>query len=263
MIYTHTNSFTYCTTHIVICHLGNVESMRPPLLTGALPMDQFPRTKEAPNPPMVLFDGTEYCTGATKKRSFQQSIPGLKQERQPAKKKTKITNHTEVDHAKFTKKHLEAFAETLPESLKSELENNNGKPHVNKSFTADVVFRHVLPFILEYTCRSASEITQRFFKEIKWNRMLPTKMANTILTEKDLANLEIVMKTVKLYYKLRKKYATVDTSSARGYTTFTNFRNEKDFNEERVKLCSATLFQKGFNVENSIRYVGGPHTASH
>ena len=44
---------------------------------------------------------------------------------------------------------------------------------------------------------------------------------------------------------------------------YRNFKTETDFHQERIRLSSAALFQSGFNVENTVRYIGGPHIGAH
>ena len=44
---------------------------------------------------------------------------------------------------------------------------------------------------------------------------------------------------------------------------YRNFKTETDFHQERIRLSSTALFQSGFNVENTVQYIGGPHTGVH
>ena len=62
---------------------------------------------------------------------------------------------------------MEEFTKTLPSTLTKELENNNGKPHKDKSFTVDVVLRHVLPHMLNYYKKSQKAVDSNFFEHLR------------------------------------------------------------------------------------------------
>ena len=44
---------------------------------------------------------------------------------------------------------------------------------------------------------------------------------------------------------------------------YKNFKTETNFHKERIHLSSAALFQSGFHVEDTVRYIGGPHIGAH
>ena len=97
-----------------------------------------------------------------------------------------------------------------------------------------------------------NEVNKDFFKHLRWNQLLPDELAATKLSSNDLNNLQAATGRVGKYFKLYNKYAHIDTSRARGYATFHEFKNETEFNQERIDQYSATLFQKGFSVEKTI-----------
>ena len=65
------------------------------------------------------------------------------------------------------------------------------------------------------------------------------------------------------YEKLKKKYGNVDTNKIRGYRPYKNASEETDFNDERIELMSAALFQLDMSVFDLVHYIGGPHKATH
>ena len=83
-------------------------------------------------------------------------------------------NPVESSISKTSKKFMENFAKTLPGTLTTELENNTGKPHRSKLFTADVVLCHVLTHVLNYYKRSQKEVDYSFFEQLRWNQLLPS-----------------------------------------------------------------------------------------
>ena len=103
-----------------------------------------------PDPePIQLFKDTKYINTKTKRPIAKPVQPVIEVRNVKNSKRPKM-NPVEPSNAKTPKKFLENFAKTLPKELIAELENNNGKPHKSKSFTADVVFCHVLPYVLNY-----------------------------------------------------------------------------------------------------------------
>jgi hypothetical protein len=44
---------------------------------------------------------------------------------------------------------------------------------------------------------------------------------------------------------------------------YEDFKDETDFNKERIRLSSAALFHLNFDVESLVRYIGGPHVGEH
>ena len=126
-----------------------------------------------------------------------------------------------------------------------------------------IFFCYVVPFILRTTLHTTKEIENQFFDKVNWNRLLPTAVVDVKLLPKDLENLHIVTCSVWQSFDLYKKHTNIETLRARGCATFTNFKDKKDLNQEKIDLYSAITFQKGFNLENVIWYMGGPHTVSH
>ena len=42
-----------------------------------------------------------------------------------------------------------------------------------------------------------------------------------------------------------------------------DFKTETEFHQERVRLASATVFQHRFHIEDTVRYIKGPHIGTH
>ena len=59
------------------------------------------------------------------------------------------------------------------------------------------------------------------------------------------------------------RYSMVDTSPIRGYGMYKGFRTETEFHQERIRLASAAVFQHRFNIEDTVRCIGGPHIGAH
>ena len=231
-------------------------------ITNAYINTTTPNVVEPDPEPIELFKDTPYSNTKTKRPTAEHVHQKAIAQNVKKSKRLKL-NPIEPTYDKTPKKFLEEFAKTLPKELSEELENNNGKPHKKKSFTADVVIRHILPCVLNYNIKPQDEVKKDFFEHLRWNQLLPDSLAAPKLSSNDLINLQAVTGKVGKYFKLYHKYANIDTSRAKGYATFREFKSEKTFNKERINLYSAVLFQKGFSVEKTIRYVGGPHTASH
>lgn len=83
------------------------------------------------------------------------------------------------------------------------------------------------------------------------------------LSHDDIKSLQEVTDFVCNYLSLHNRYTKIDTTKTRVFTTFVNFKKEKDFNKDRVDLYSAALFQHGCNVKSTVRFLGRSHIASH
>ena len=44
---------------------------------------------------------------------------------------------------------------------------------------------------------------------------------------------------------------------------YKGLRTETEFHQERIQLASAAVFQNRFNIEDTVRYIGGPHIGAH
>ena len=78
-----------------------------------------------------------------------------------------------------------------------------------------------------------------------------------------MAQLNAATPLVVLFLNLCRRYSMVDTSPIRGYSMYKGFRTETKFHQERIRLASAAVFQHGFHIEDTVRYIGGPHIGAH
>ena len=101
-------------------------------------------------------------------------------------------NPPNIAKSKSPRKLMEELAKTLPKSLTKELENNNGKPHKDKLFTADVVLRHIVPHILNYFKKSQEAVHSDFFELLCWNLVLPAILVEQKFTTPDKKSPEAV-----------------------------------------------------------------------
>lgn len=125
---------------------------------------------------------------------------------------------------------------TLPPNIQQALADSTGKRNPNTTFEGEIVFRHVLPCLLFNS---------------KW------------LSEIDMANLNAATPLVVLFLNLCRRYSMVDTSPIQGYDMYEGFKTETEFHQERIRLASAAVFQNRFNIEDTVRYIGGPHIGAH
>ena len=44
---------------------------------------------------------------------------------------------------------------------------------------------------------------------------------------------------------------------------YKDFKTETEFHQERIRLAFAAMFQHRFNIEDTVRYIGGPHIGAH
>jgi hypothetical protein len=146
-----------------------------------------------------------------------------------------VPSKQEKAPAMMTVKELDSFALKMPSHLTQALGDLNGKPNPDVSFEAELVFRHVIAPVLE----------------------------SGFLTRADIRNLDKATPLVGIYQSIKRDYGTTDPSKIRGYAMYENFRDETDFNKERIRLSSAALFHLNFDVESLVRYIGGPHVGEH
>ena len=125
---------------------------------------------------------------------------------------------------------------TLSVPMRTALLDSTGKRNHDTTFEGELVFRHALPYVLLHSA---------FF------------------TEADINNLDKATPLPVIFLNLLRRYANVDTSPVRGYDMYKNFKTETNFHKERIHLSSAALFQSGFHVEDTVRYIGGPHIGAH
>ena len=86
----------------------------------------------------------------------------------------------------------------------------------------EIVLRHVLPYVL---------------------------LHSTFFTETDMNNLDQATPLPVMFLNLLRRYANINTAAIRGYDMYKDFKNEADYNQDRITLTSAALLQNGFNVE--------------
>ena len=125
---------------------------------------------------------------------------------------------------------------TLPPNIKQALADSTGKRNPNTTFEGEIVFRHVLPVLL---------FNSGWLSEIEFDR------------------LDAATPLVVLFLNLCRRYSMVDTSPIRGYSMYKGFRAETEFHQGRIRLASAAVFQHRFNIEETVRYIGGPHIGAH
>ena len=118
-------------------------------ITNTFTSTTTPNVVEPDPEPIELFTDTTYSNTKTK-RPIVEPVHQTTVVQNVKKSKRQKLNQVEPTYEKNPKKFLENFAKPLPKELTEELENNNGKPHKKKSFTADVVICHVLPCVLNY-----------------------------------------------------------------------------------------------------------------
>ena len=132
---------------------------------------------------------------------------------------------------------LDQWAKTrLAPPIQQALADSTGKKNPNTTFEGEIVFRHVLPYLL---------------------------LNSALFTEAELTNLDAATPLVVIFLNLCRRYAKVDTTPVRGFDMYEGFKSETDFHQERIRLASAAVFQHGFSIEDTVRYIGGPHIGAH
>ena len=158
-------------------------------ITNTFTSTTTPNVVEPDPEPIELFTDTTYSNTQTK-RPIVEPLQQTTVVQNVGKSKRQKLNQVEPTYEKTQKKFFEIFTKTLPKELTEELENNNGKPHKSKSFTADVVFRHVLSYVLNYYKNPQSKVNKDFFKHLRWNQLLPDSLAAPKLSSNNLNNLQ-------------------------------------------------------------------------
>ncbi|KAG7368827.1 hypothetical protein IV203_031570 [Nitzschia inconspicua] len=110
-----------------------------------------------------------------------------------------------------------------------------GKPTLSISFCSEYVFRHVIPHLF----------------------------ASAFLDTTSTTALRDACPLYRLYEELVQEFSPFDTSLARGYRPYVGFRDETEINQSRVRHVSAALIQCGMNISRLVRWIGGPHLATH
>ena len=134
-----------------------------------------------------------------------------------------------------TENDLDSFADTLPESVKGPLDNKHGKTHKNISFIGECRFRHIIPHLIN------SQFTD----------------------QESNKNLDKASPLVRQYRNVVRDYEGTNTTDIRGYTMYKNSASETTLNDARIALSSAALINQGCNIEKLVRYIAGPHLATH
>ena len=130
---------------------------------------------------------------------------------------------------------LESFGSTLPPDVKDVLNNTYGKPTIDISFCGEYRLRHAIPFVFN----------------------------SGFLCRKDLTNWGLAHKLVNTYSDLMKEYGAIDPAPLRGYDMHRNFADENTLNLDRIRLATAALLRCQMNVPRLVRYLAGPHLATH
>ena len=105
------------------------------------------------------------------------------------------------------------WSKTLPKRIQNTLSNSTGKHNPRLLWSGEIVFRHCLPAVL----------------------------LNCYLTQEELENLSATTSLVGTFFEILRKYGDVDTTKIQGYDMYKNFRNETEFDEERIRLSTAAL----------------------
>ncbi|KAG7373857.1 hypothetical protein IV203_012952 [Nitzschia inconspicua] len=72
-----------------------------------------------------------------------------------------------------------------------------------------------------------------------------------------------VQDAINCKYELVNEFSPFDPHLARGYSPYLGFRDETEINLSRVHHVSAALIHLGMNVPRLVRWIGGPHLATH
>jgi hypothetical protein len=132
----------------------------------------------------------------------------------------------------LSKRESEDFFKSLPSNTQLRLEESFGKDSIHHSFTTDVVFRHVVIFLLK-------------------SGFLSTTCLNV------LQNASIHVSTMSF---LLSTYGKINFSSLRGYQT--SWKQRTSLESERRAMTTACMLHYNLEVPAVVRYLGGPHVAS-
>ena len=123
-------------------------------------------------------------------------------------------------------KDLEAWSKRLPQRIQHTLMDSTGKPNHNLQWTAEIDFRHCLPTFLLHGA--------------------------SFLSQQDLSNLEISTPIVGTLVKLVIKYGMANIDKVEGFDLYKNFKEETDFNEDRITKHTAVLMRTRFDVATLV-----------
>ncbi len=129
----------------------------------------------------------------------------------------------------------EQFVASLPAAVRDPLNKPYGKTTTNISFIGEIRFRHVIPHL----------VNSGFLCHVSMDRLSSTSFL------------------VRQYNSLLADYAVCDPTPIRGYGMYEHSASETTLSQERIRLSSAALLRQGCNVEKLVRYIGGPHLATH
>ena len=115
------------------------------------------------------------------------------------------------------------------------MNNTYGTPTVDISFCGEYRLRHVVPFIFDSGFLDKTDLTL-------WGK---------------------AYKLVVTYRQLKREYGDIDPSPLRGYGMHRNFADETELNQDRIRLATAALIKCQMNVARMVRYLAGPHLATH
>jgi hypothetical protein len=147
-----------------------------------------------------------------------------------------IEPEAEAEHVEYSTSQLEQWSKSLPENIQDTLSNLNGKPNKNVSFVSEKAqFRHVILNVID----------------------------SGYLEHQDIKSLDTTTALTCMAMCLLRDYKNIDTKWIRGYGPYKDFKNEVDFSKRRIRLSTAAVIQHGCNIENTVRYIGGPHIAAH
>ena len=149
--------------------------------------------------------------------------------RQPLQKPVNMLKEKDLLH----------FKHTLPRVIQAHLDEDlTGKKSATVMFTSENTLRHVVPSLVDHNFST-------YFISTEW----------TTITA--------AIPLFRQYERISKLYRHIDPTDIQGYGMYEWYKDEQEFNEDRILQSSAALFHLRFNVEDLVRYIGGPHIASH
>ena len=150
---------------------------------------------------------------------------------------TRVPELSTLPSQQHSIKNLESWSKRLPQRIQHTLLNSTGKPNNKLQWTAEIVFRHCLPIVLLHGAK--------------------------FLNQEDLNNLDMSTPLVGTLVKLVNKYGMANIDKVEGFKLYKNFKDETDFDEERIKKHTAVLLQTRFDVVTLLQTVKGTHTGAH
>ena len=116
------------------------------------------------------------------------------------------------------------FKRTLPRLIQAHLDEDlTGKKSATVMFTSETVLRHVVPSLVNHNFSS-------YLTPIEWERV----------TE--------ATRLFQQYERVSKLYRHIDPTDIQGYGMYEWYKDEQEFNEDRILQSSAALFHLKFNV---------------